>query len=195
VCCAITGRFGLYLTGTDKGGDYHVLEESAAEAAEKGQPVAAGAPDGSIMQVQVPMGASSGQLIQIQTPGGMVQVQVPHGLSPGQTFRFQAPQMMPASATKPAETPPAHPSFALTHFHAKYEALPASEYKEQHQIMGAVHRIVIHHQRRNRVHITEEQATEFFTQLQDDAMKRETHDGMLEVVHDVPATSQRMWTR
>jgi hypothetical protein len=88
-----------------------------------------------------------------------------------------------------------HPSFALTHFHDEYDMLLASEYKEQHQVIGAVHHIVIRHQCRNRVHITEEQATEFFKRLQEDAMKRMTHDGMLEVVHDVPATSQRMWTR
>lgn len=45
------------------------------------------------MEVTVPDGVSPGQMVQVQTPSGVMQAQVPEGLLPGQKFLIQlAPQ-------------------------------------------------------------------------------------------------------
>ena len=41
------------------------------------------------MAVQVPYGMGPGQMIQIQTPKGMMQVQIPQGVGPGMTFHVR----------------------------------------------------------------------------------------------------------
>ena len=49
-------------------------------------------------------------------------------------------------------------------------------------------------QQLNRARVTQEQATDFFGRLQAEVMQRVTADAQLEVLHEVPSTSQRIWT-
>ena len=44
------------------------------------------------IDVIVPLGMAGGQIVQVQTPGGVQQVEIPAGLKPGQTFRVPVPQ-------------------------------------------------------------------------------------------------------
>jgi hypothetical protein len=89
----------------------------------------------------------------------------------------------------------ARPTAEATHFMREYAATEPVMFQFQHQAFAALFNLARGHQRRNRARITEEQATEFFARVQDDVMQRLTDDARLEVLHEVPATSQRMWTR
>ena len=57
------------------------------------------APGTQIMMVQVPVGLSGGQSLQVQTPAGLMAVQIPPGLIAGQSFQMQ----VPAQPTQPAQ--------------------------------------------------------------------------------------------
>ena len=56
-----------------------------------GQQFMAQMPDGQQMAVTVPDGCAPGQMIQVQTPAGLMQVTIPPGLGPGQSFQMQVP--------------------------------------------------------------------------------------------------------
>eukprot|EP00326_Haptolina_ericina_P024145 CAMPEP_0181196992 /NCGR_PEP_ID=MMETSP1096-20121128/15783_1 /TAXON_ID=156174 ORGANISM="Chrysochromulina ericina, Strain CCMP281" /NCGR_SAMPLE_ID=MMETSP1096 /ASSEMBLY_ACC=CAM_ASM_000453 /LENGTH=47 /DNA_ID= /DNA_START= /DNA_END= /DNA_ORIENTATION= len=43
------------------------------------------------MAVTVPMGVMGGQMMQVQTPKGLMQVAVPQGYGPGSTFTMWVP--------------------------------------------------------------------------------------------------------
>ena len=55
------------------------------------------APGPQTMMVQVPVGFSGGQSLQVQTPAGLMAVQIPPGLTAGQYFQMQ----VPAQPTQP----------------------------------------------------------------------------------------------
>ena len=57
------------------------------------------APGPQTMMVQVPVGFSGGQSLQVQTPAGLMAVQIPPGLTAGQSFQMQ----VAAQPTQPAQ--------------------------------------------------------------------------------------------
>jgi hypothetical protein len=100
----------------------------------------------------------------------------------------------PAAAAA-ADESTRHHTAETTHFMREYAAIKPVMFQFQHQVLASVFGLARGHQCRNSTRITEEQATEFFARLQEDVMRRVTDDAQLEVLHEVPATSQRMWTR
>ena len=49
------------------------------------------------MNVVVPDGMAGGQMLQVDTPAGLMQVQIPDGLAPGATFQMSVPVAAPAA--------------------------------------------------------------------------------------------------
>ena len=54
---------------------------------------------------QVPAGMMGGQMLQVQTPSGMMQVQIPQGLQAGQVFQMQVPMRAPQQQAMPMAQP------------------------------------------------------------------------------------------
>ena len=52
---------------------------------------------------QVPAGTMGGQMLQVQTPAGMMQVQIPQGLQAGQVFQMQVPMKSPQPVMQMAQ--------------------------------------------------------------------------------------------
>ena len=52
---------------------------------------------------QVPAGTMGGQMLQVQTPAGMMQVQIPQGLQAGQVFQMQVPMKPPQPVMQMAQ--------------------------------------------------------------------------------------------
>ena len=46
-----------------------------------------------------------GQMLQVQTPSGMMQVQIPQGLQAGQVFQMQVPMRAPQQQAMPMAQP------------------------------------------------------------------------------------------
>lgn len=66
-----------------------------------------------VLAVQVPDGMQGGQMLQVQTPAGLMQVQIPDGLEPGMSFQMQVPAVAaPAPAPVPAPTPASVPTLS-----------------------------------------------------------------------------------
>jgi hypothetical protein len=109
---------------------------------------------------------------------------------------------------EPEEAPPSYDSlqaagvdvfrgsFEATNFQREYGLMGTTpgQYKFSDQMSAALRGLIDGRQRRNRAPVTEEQAQDYFNRLQADVMQRVTADAQLEVLHDVHATTQRMWT-
>jgi hypothetical protein len=76
-----------------------------------------------------------------------------------------------------------------TCFLGQYNALPANQYRHQHQLLGAVHRIVLYYAEQNSSTVTEADTSEFFKELQAEAFLHTD-----ELLNEVEAAAQRMWT-
>ena len=66
------------------------------------------APGPLTMMVQVPVGFSGGQSLQVQTPAGLMAVQIPPGLTAGQSFQMQVP-VQPTQPAQPVAPMPVAP--------------------------------------------------------------------------------------
>jgi hypothetical protein len=78
---------------------------------------------------------------------------------------------------------------AGSHFLAAYGSLPPAEFRHQHQLVGAVFRGVNQCAARHGGAVSEQQATAFFEALQAEAFQ---YTG--EMLAELPAAAQRMWT-
>jgi hypothetical protein len=78
---------------------------------------------------------------------------------------------------------------AGSHFLAAYDSLPPAEFRHQDQLLGAVRRAVSRYSVRHSAAVSEQQAAAFFEALQAEAFQ---HTG--EVLGELPAAAQRMWT-
>ena len=67
------------------------------------------APGPQTMMVQVPVGFSGGQFLQVQTPAGLMAVQIPPGLTAGQSFQMQVPTQ-PTQPAQPVIVQPVRPT-------------------------------------------------------------------------------------
>jgi hypothetical protein len=79
--------------------------------------------------------------------------------------------------------------FTSTFFLAEYDSLAAGDYKHQHQLIGAVHRIIMHFTTLHAATVSKAEATQFFQQLQTEAFQHTD-----ELLNEVAEAAQRMWT-
>ena len=71
-------------------------------------PVAQGQPAMTKMSVTIPAGVSGGQMLQVQTPSGLMQVMVPNGLSAGQSFEMMVPSVAAPPMAQPVQQQPVY---------------------------------------------------------------------------------------
>jgi hypothetical protein len=100
--------------------------------------------------------------------------------------KFKKPGRLPGPDDAPLINPA---SLASARFLHQYDVLPASEYRHQHQLIGAVHRIVVHYAAQHAGTVNEEETAEFFQRLQAEAFQHTD-----ELLNEVAAAAQRMWT-
>jgi hypothetical protein len=81
------------------------------------------------------------------------------------------------------------PSLASRRFRHQYDVLPVTQYKHQHQLIGAVHRIIVHYAEQHACTVNEAETAEFFQHLQAEAFRHTD-----ELLNEVAAAAQRMWT-
>ena len=105
------------------------LLSAMAQAVAMAQPVAQ--PQMQVMSVQVPQGVGPGQMIQVQTPAGLMQVAVPQGVMPGQTFQMQ----VPAAAAPPMAQPMAQPAMQQPMYGQQPMMQQQPMYQQQPQVV------------------------------------------------------------